>query len=205
MTSMAKRGGGRRPHGTAAVLPLLLLLIPVLIEAASCRRTTDDQPVLPPDQLANAIETVRVEHKVAPAPPKRLGFLLPADREHAPGPILCTLTQNGRPLLLAGRTRALARVDGKPMLLDLSGPMSASAAFFRAPGVTISLGRHVVVDPKADGPGIAWPVGVTVGGRDDVEDEKLDARWTCGTPAVAPVRPPLDAAKPSLPRAPGSR
>ncbi len=96
-------------------------------------------------------------------------------------------------------------VDGKPVVLDLSGPMSASAAFFRAPKVTISIGRHMVVTPAADAPGIAWPVGVTVGGIDTVEDEKIDASWTCGAPAVSPVRPPVDTVQASRPPVPKMR
>jgi hypothetical protein len=184
---MARRGTGggsrQRPEPAPFAL-LLLLLLPV-----SCHRSVPEAPVLPPDQLANAIETVRVEHKAVPAPPKRIAFLLPADRARVTGEILCTLARDGRPILLAGSKRALARVDGKAVLLDVAGPMSASAAFFRAPGVTISLGRHEEVDRKADAPGIPWRVGVTVGGRDNVEDQKLDAAWTCGTPAISPVRP----------------
>jgi hypothetical protein len=186
---MKAGGGGGRPHLRATSLPFLVLAL-----TASCHRQAGDAPVLPPDQLANAIEAVRVVHKVTPTPPKRLDFLLPADRAHVTGAILCTLTQNGRPLLLAGAKRALARIDGRPVMLDLSGPMSASAAYFRAPGITVSLGRHVVVDPKADAPGIAWPVGVTVGGLDTVEDEKIGASWACGAPAVSPVRPPAESA-----------
>lgn len=191
---MRTGGGGGRPHHVAAALASLLVAL-----TASCHHQAEDAPALPPDQLANAIEAVRVVHKVVPTPPKRLDFLLPADRAHATGAILCTLTQKGRPLLLAGARRALARVDGKPVTLDLSGPMSASAAFFRAPGITISIGRRAVVEPRADAPGIAWPVGVTVGGLDNVEDEKIEARWVCGTPAVAPVKPPIESVGPTPP------
>jgi hypothetical protein len=191
---MRTGGGGGRPHRATAILASLLLAL-----TTSCHRRAEDAPALPPEQLANAIEAVRVVHKVAPTPPKRLDYLRPADRKHATGAILCTLTQNGRPLLLAGARRALARVDGKPVMLDLSGPMSASAAFFRAPGITISIGRHAAVEPKADAPGIAWPVGVTIGGLDTVEDEKVEARWVCGTPAVAPVRPPIESVRPIPP------
>ena len=165
----------RRASAKGAML-LALLALP----ASACHRAANDQPVLPPDQLSNAIEAVRVEHKVVPQPPKRLGFLLPADLARVSGSVLCTLAQRGRPILVAGTRRALARVDGKSVLLDLGGPIGPSAAFFRAPGVTISLGRHSEVDPKADVPGIPRPVGVTVGGREDVEDEKIEATWACG-------------------------
>ncbi|HEX4737128.1 MAG TPA: hypothetical protein VH331_06165 [Allosphingosinicella sp.] len=179
---MAK--GGCRRAGLNEASLLALLAVPL---AAACHRAPGDQPVLPADQLANAVEAVRVEHKVVPKPPKRLGFLLPGDLGRASGDILCTLAQNGRAMLVSGSKRALARVDGKPVLLDLGGPIGPSAAFFRAPGVTISLGRRDEVDPRAEPPGAAWPVGVTVGGLDDVEDEKIDATWACGI--SRPLRP----------------
>jgi hypothetical protein len=174
---MTKDGNGdRRSIGSAVVLFAFL----TIGFTASCRRSEQDQPVLPPDQLANAIENVRVEKKVVPSPPKRLAFLLLADLARVGAGVRCTLSQNGRTLLVAGGARALARVDGHPLFLDAAGAIDASAAFFKAPGVTISIGRHDVVAPQADAPGIAWPVGVTVGGMLNVEDEKIDARWSCG-------------------------
>ncbi|HEY1606338.1 MAG TPA: hypothetical protein VGF77_12160 [Allosphingosinicella sp.] len=163
------------------------MLLPLV--AAACDRSAADRAALPPDQLANAIEAVRVEHKAAPTPPKRLGFLRKPDLARVTGETLCTLSQNGRPLLVAGRRRALARIDSRPVLLDVAGPMGRSAAFFRAPGITISLGRHETVDPKADAPDSAWPVGVTVGGLDNVEDEKIDAAWRCSARAALPTPP----------------
>lgn len=167
---MAKESRGRSAF--------LLLILPALV--ASCRRASDDQAFVPPDQLANAIESVRVEKKEAPpAPPKRLAFLLPGDMTKASGDVICTLRQHERPVLLAGSARALARVDGHVVLLDRDGPMDASAAFFQAPGVTISIGRHAPVAREADLPDMAWPVGVSVGGRANVEDEKIDASWSC--------------------------
>ncbi|HEX5183752.1 MAG TPA: hypothetical protein VFW19_11455 [Allosphingosinicella sp.] len=180
-----KAGEGSNPRRPLA-RPLLLLL-PLL--AASCNRSPGNQPALPPDQLANAIEAVRVEHKAAPTPPKRLDFLRKADLERASGEILCTLSRKGRPILVAGRRRALARVDGRPVLLAVAGPLGRSAAFFRAPGITISLGRHATVDPKADAPDTDWPVGVTVGGLDNVEDEKIEAAWRCSARAALPTPP----------------
>ncbi|MEA3002142.1 MAG: hypothetical protein QOH81_930 [Sphingomonadales bacterium] len=147
---------------------------------AGCRQAAEDEPAVPPDQLANAIEQVRVEKKATPPPPpKRLGFLLPADLAQLSGEPLCTLRHSDRILLVAGTVRALARIDGRPVFLDVAGPMDATAAFFRAPGAKISIARHGIVAAAADAPGIAWPAGVTVGGLDNVEDQKLDARWSC--------------------------
>ena len=155
-------------------------IIALLALAASCHRAADEQAVVPPDRLANAIEDVRVEKKEAPpAPPKRLAFLLASDLASVSGDVLCILRQHDRAIMVAGPSRALARVDGRPMLLDRAGPMDASAAFFQAAGVTISIGRHAPVARPADAPGISWPVGVTVGGRPNVESEKIEADWTC--------------------------
>ena len=67
--------------------------------------------------------------------------------------------------------------------------MDASAAFFRGPGVTLSIGRHATVAPAADAPGIAWPVGVTVGGAPQGEDQKLEATWSCAAPRAV-IEPP---------------
>jgi hypothetical protein len=165
--------GDRRVSATSLALLALTLTV-------SCRRAANDQPMVPPDRLANAIEEVRVEKKeAAKGPPKRLSFLLSRDLASFGDGILCTLQQHDRPVLVAGATRALARVDGRPTILALSGPMDASAAFFSAPRVTISIGRHAPVAREADAPGIAWPVGVTVGGLANVEDEKIDATWSC--------------------------
>jgi hypothetical protein len=171
---MARAGSEHRASAAAAALALLALPL-----AASCHRSADDQPVLPPDQLANAIEAVRVERKVTPPPPKRIAFLLPADLVRT-GRVTCTLRQHGKPLLLGGPDGALARVDGRLQRLAAEGPIGPSGAFFKRRGVTISIGRHDPVAPQAEAPGIAWPVGVTIGGLMDVADEKLAADWSCG-------------------------
>jgi hypothetical protein len=161
---------------TKRVSPALL----ALALTAGCGRSAGDEPAVPLDQLANAIDQVRVEKKVTPPPPpKRLGFLLPADLAQLSGEPVCTLRIGDRVLLVAGTARALARVDGRPVFLDVAGPMDATAAFFRAPAAKISVARHGLVAPVADVPGAAWPAGVTVGGLANVEDQKLDASWSC--------------------------
>src|SRR3954468_19836555 len=78
---------------------------------ASCRRAGEEKPVVPPDQLANAIEDVRQLKEEPPPPPKRLGFLTPADLGRITNGTACTLRQGDRVLLVAGALRALARVD----------------------------------------------------------------------------------------------
>src|SRR3954465_2254141 len=151
-----------RPIGdrrAAALCLAVLALAPLAL--ASSRRAGDEKPVVPRDQLANAIEDVRQLKETPPPPPRRIAFLTAADLAGVTGGDACILRQRDRPLVVAGAARAVARIDGRRVLLDLAGPMDASAAFFRGPGVTLSIGRHATVAPAADAPGIAWPVGVT--------------------------------------------
>lgn len=175
-------GPGSRQGARRRALACLLPLAAGAAAVASCRRAAEDQPVVPPDQLANAIEDVRQIKEAPPPPPRRLGFLTPADLGRITGGTACTLRRGDRILLVAGVARALARVDGQPVLLDLAGPMDASAAFFRGPRVTLSIGRHMTVAPQVDLPGRAWPVGVTVGAVPQGTVQKLDATWACAAP-----------------------
>jgi hypothetical protein len=184
MADDASRHGRRWLAPTCLAFPCLALLA-----LAACRRAAEDQAFIPPDQLANAIEDVRQIKEAPPPPPRRLSFLTPADLASVTGGTACTLRQGSRTLLVAGAARALARVDGRPVLLDLAGPMDASAAFFRGPRVTLSIGRHMTVAPQADAPGIAWPVGVTVGALPQGDALKLDATWACAAPRA--VREPV--------------
>ena len=174
-------GRSRQKGGDPRALACLLC-VALAAALASCRRAGGDQPVVPPDQLANAIEDVRQIKEAPPPPPRRLGFLTPADLGRVTGDTACTLRRGDRILLVAGAARALTRVDGQPVLLDLAGPMDASAAFFRGPRVTVSIGRHMTVAPQADLPGRAWPVGVTVGAIPQGPVQKLDATWACAAP-----------------------
>ncbi|MDB5692359.1 MAG: hypothetical protein JWO81_1422 [Alphaproteobacteria bacterium] len=164
--------GRTMKRGWPALLALAL--------APSCHHADPNQPAIPPDQLANAVEQARVDKQPAPPPPpRRLGYLLPADLAQLSGAPVCTLRLGDRPLLVAGTARALARIDGRATFLDVAGPMDAAAAFFRAPRATISIGRGIPVAPAADAPGTIWPVGVTVGGLPDIEDQKINASWSC--------------------------
>ena len=186
---MDRRSASARGRRGAAVCagPLASLVLAAFL--ASCERGPEDHPVVPPDQLANAIEDVRQLKETPPPPPRRLAFLTAADLAGITGGNACILRQRDRPLLVAGAARAVARVDGRRVLLDLAGPMDASAAFFRGPRVTLSIGRHATVAPQADVPGIAWPVGVTVGAVPQGEDQKLEASWACAAPRTV-IEPP---------------
>jgi len=183
--------GSRTARGRRRAILCAGALTPLALAAflASCGRAPGDQPVVPPDQLANAIEDVRQLKEAPPPPPRRIAFLTAADLAGITGGNACILRQRDRPLLVAGTARAVARIDGRRVLLDLAGPMDASAAFFRGPRATVSIGRHATVAPQADAPGIAWPVGGTVGAVPQGEDQKIEATWACAAPRAV-IEPP---------------
>ncbi|HEY0314506.1 MAG TPA: hypothetical protein VGC56_18680 [Allosphingosinicella sp.] len=114
-----------------------------------------------------------VEEK--PPPPLRLGML--AEAEIAPRfrqKPLCRLRQGEKMLLVAKGKEALARVDGRVTVLAQGGPVDATGAFFRGPGITISIGGR---DLHPIG---AAPAGVTLaGGPPDSTPQKLEAMWGC--------------------------
>jgi len=108
-------------------------------------------------------------------PPLRLGGLtapeIPPRFREKP---LCRLWQGEKILLVAKGNEALARVDGRVAVLAQGGPVDATGAFFRGPGITISIGGH---DLHPIG---AAPAGVTLaGGPPDAAPQKLEAMWGC--------------------------
>ncbi|MFL6857821.1 MAG: hypothetical protein ACJ8EB_07920 [Allosphingosinicella sp.] len=156
-------------------MPLLCLAFAL----TGCGR--EKPPPLPPDQLEQVVENVRVEKAIPDPGPSRLGPIaeggVPAGFKAPP---LCRLTRDGRLLLVARGGRALARIDGKLQTLAFGGPVDPEGGFFTAPGLSVSIGRHAPVVTPAEAPGIGWPVGVSVGGGAAVDPvEKIDAIWTC--------------------------
>src|SRR5687768_17690196 len=163
------------PGASANVRPTAVLLAGLLL--AGCRSEDDAEPLLPPDELANRIEVLRTATTEEEMIPRRLGRLAPADvGPRFRGRPSCRLETNGRTLLVARGPAAVAKVDGQLRLLAAAGPVASSGAFFKAPGVTVSVGRSATVATAADVPGISWPAGVTVGGAEDLPIQKFDAR-----------------------------
>src|SRR4051812_33524520 len=148
--------------------------------AGGCGRAEPQAPPMPPDRLANVIEAVRLA-KPQPEPQvHRLGLLAEAEGPASlRAPPFCRLDRDGRLLLVARGGQALARVDGRLATLAWGGAVDTAGGFFTAPGVSISVGRHAPVAREAEASGMAWPVGVTVGGSGKLALEKLDASWTC--------------------------
>ena len=140
----------------------------------------EDRPLLPPDELANRIEVLRTATNEEEMRPSRIGPLAPADvGTRFRGRPSCRLENRGRTLLVARGPAAVAKIDGELRLLAAAGPVASSGAFFKAPGVTVSVGRDATVATDADLPGISWPAGVTIGGAEDLPIQKFDAQWRC--------------------------
>lgn len=130
--------------------------------------------------MANRVEVLRTATSEEELRPPRLGRLTPGDvGTRFRGRPSCRLESDGKTLLVAKGPSAVARIDNELRLLAAAGPVASSGAFFKAPGVTISIGRRPSVAPAADTPGTAWPAGVTIGGAEDVPIEKRDAQWRC--------------------------
>jgi hypothetical protein len=160
--------------------PRLALII--LFTLAACRREEGKPPPpMPADQLAAAIERVReVKKGKEDEPPSRLSGMAEGEvGARFKAPPLCRLTREDQLILVARGGEALVRADGKPTLLAFGGPVTPEGGFFTGPGLSVSVGRHAPVATPAEGPGIGWPVGVTVGGSPKLPPEKLDAVWTC--------------------------
>jgi hypothetical protein len=156
--------------------------IALALLAGGCGRSQPQPPPMPADRLANVIDTVSVAKPEAEPEPQvhRLGTLeeaeVPATLGAAP---FCRLDRGGRLLLVAHGGRALARVDRRLVSLVFGGAVDTGGGFFTAPGVSISVGRPAPVAREAEAPGMAWPVGITVGGAAKLPLEKLDGTWTC--------------------------
>lgn len=146
-----------------------------------CRREEKAPPPLPPDRLAGIIENVRqAKPGAAPAQERRLAPI--AEGEVAArfkAPPLCRLTRDGQLILVARGGQAVARPGGKLTILAFGGPVNPEGGFFTGPGISVSVGRHAPVATPAEAPGLAWPVGVTVGGAAKLPIEKFDGVWTC--------------------------
>ena len=161
---------------TRAFLPVVLAALLLV----GCAGGDEDEPLLPPDELANRVEVLRTARTEEELRPPRLGRLAPAEvGTRFRGRPSCRLESEGRTLLVQRGAAAVARVDGKVRLLAAAGPVTSSGAYFEAPGVTMSIGRSAPVAAAADKSGISWPAGVTIGGNDDVPIEKREAQWRC--------------------------
>ena len=133
---------------------------------------------LPPDELFDRIEAARELKPREEVQPERIGTLadaeIPQDLRIGPA---CTLMRGGALLLVAGAQGAAARIDGRPVRLQIAAPVGPSGGFFRAEGVTISIGRQV--PPTAAGPEPAALATATIGNGADAQLQKIAGMWEC--------------------------
>ena len=179
-----RRNKGLARSGLAATLPAAARSSAVnrlfLILCASLAACSGDAPAGPVDEaeaerLAGRIEALAVLNEAETQPPPRLGTLAAGDIPPEYRGPACRLQQGETLLLLAAAPGALARVDGRVVRLSVAGPAGPSGGFFKAQGVTVSVGRRVG-GSEADGASLA---GATVGGDPKRPIERLTGRWSC--------------------------
>ncbi len=159
----------------------LILLAPLLLIAACGGPEEDSRPRANSiEELENRLEKLaaRTSEEIEPEP--RLSNLKESDL----GPELranpaCRLHRDGRLLLVVNAAGAVARIDGRRVPLQVSGPVGPTGGFLTAPGVTVSVGR---TEPGGNGAaeyGSGWPARATVGGDKERPIEKHEATWIC--------------------------
>ena len=155
----------------------------LLLAAGACGGQAEDEPRLPPDQLASVIANLSVLKEEKVKPPPRLGVLAEADvpPELTSGGS-CRFFLQDRLLAVAGAAGAVARIDNQPRRLVIQGPVGPSGGFFAADRVTVSVGRRAPVG--AAGPTTA--AGITVGGDPARPVEKYEGSWVCARQEAAP-------------------
>ncbi|HEU0099354.1 MAG TPA: hypothetical protein VFQ67_11345 [Allosphingosinicella sp.] len=158
-------------------LPLLALL---LLGACGAPEEDDRPRANSLEELENRLEKLadRTTEEIEPAP--RLEPLRRADlgAEHRLNPA-CRLHRDNRLLLVVNAAGGLARIDGRPVRLAVSGPVGPTGGFLSAPGITVSVGRTEPTGNDAAEYGLGWPARATVGGDKERPLEKQEATWIC--------------------------
>ena len=111
------------------------------------------------------------------ARPQPLG-IADLEAEGMPAPA-CDFTANGRRLLAATASDALARINGRIYHFNHSSPVGATGGFFEDRQLSISVGRIGEIDPDDAGEG-HWPARITVTNRRADARVELDGVWRCG-------------------------
>ena len=158
-----------------AVLALLLLL-------AGCGAPDDDVEARANsvDELSNRLDKLADRTSEDIEPPDRLAFLRQSDVD--PGLRVdptCRLHKDDRLYLIVNAAGAVARIDGRPVALEVSGPVGPTGGFLTAPGITVSVGRLHSSSEDAAEYGQGWPARVTIGGDKERPIEKHEATWIC--------------------------
>ena len=155
-------------------------LAPLLLLLAACRG--GDGAGGNAEVSANQIE--RLSTPATPAPdPDAAARLEPLGPDDFGGAGLagarCSFVSDGRMLLAATGSDALARVQGELRHLVQSTAAGPTGGFFEDRHLSISVGR-TGVSGTAAGEGAAWPARLTVTNRRSGAQQELAGLWTCG-------------------------
>jgi hypothetical protein len=156
-------------------------LFALLLLAACGGPEEDDRPrANSVEELENRLEKLadRTSEEIEPEP--RLAPLRRADlgSEYRANPA-CRLHRDRRLLLVVNARGGLARIDGRPVRLAVSGPVGPTGGFFTGPGITVSVGRIEPTGNDSAEYGLGWPARATVGGDKERPLEKQEATWIC--------------------------
>ena len=99
-----------------------------------------------PEELYREIEAIREARPQEQA--FRLSPLRAGDWNAALGSPVCSFANESGVLLMADASKAVARIAGRPITLRAAGPVDASAGFYRAGALTVS-----VAAPRSEKPG----------------------------------------------------
>lgn len=156
--------------------PLMILLL------AACGDGGDPTEGKSAEQLRREIEAVATPKPLPEdeQPPFRLRPLKVGEvRQYISDRPACVLIYQDRIFFATGGTDGLARIDGRPVWLAASGPVSTSGGFFTAEGATISIGRVGQYAGRAEAYVPGWRVGVAVGGAKEILPQRFEGSWTC--------------------------
>jgi hypothetical protein len=156
-------------------------IIALLLLAACGGPGDEDRPrANSVEELENRLEKLADRTEEDIEPPARLAKLKEGDLgpELRFGPA-CRLHRDGRLLLVVTRAGAVARIDGRRVLLAVSGPVGPTGGYFTAPGVTISVGRVAPSAGDAASHARGWPARLGIGGDSERPIEKHEATWIC--------------------------
>ena len=131
---------------------------------------------------ANQIE--RLSTPAVPAPdPDAAARLEPLGADDvggaSPSGARCSFVSDGRMLLAATGSDALARVRGELRHLVQSTAAGPTGGFFEDRHLSISVGR-TGASGTAAGAGAAWPARLTVTNRRSRQQQEIAGIWTCG-------------------------
>jgi hypothetical protein len=158
----------------------LLALALALLGGCGERGLVGENRGVTAEQIANLsapkVEVVDRSASVRLVPLKRSDL---GDEPFLPG---CQFGRNGRMLLAASGSDAIARVEGRPLHLVQSSPVDETGGFFEDRQISISIGRHEEAAGSRLPPGRfgRWPARLTTTNRRTSARSEIDGVWRCG-------------------------